>query len=378
MSIDDFIQNKLAERERSQLIRSLRTPNGLVDFCSNDYLGLARSEELQALVAQEWESHQYKALGSGGSRLLAGNSAYAEELEASIATFHGAEAGLIYNSGYDANVGLFSAILQPGNTIISDELVHASIIDGIRLSKANRLIFKHNNLVDLEQQLKQSSGTIFIAIESVYSMDGDEAPLQDIHALAQKYQAHIIIDEAHATGILGAQGRGMVHALGLEKEVFARVHTFGKALGTHGAIVLGSADLRRYLINFSRSFIYSTALPLHSLISIKSAYDILSKSNHNILIINNLIKLFKYSIEDKNIPGLLPSNTPIQSLIVPGNAACRALATKLQAAGLDARPILSPTVPAGMERIRICLHTYNTEAEIAALCKALQHEFIQP
>lgn len=374
MRIDDFIQKKLQERESSQLIRNLCTPNGLVDFCSNDYLGLARSEALQALVAREWESHQHKTLGSSGSRLLAGNSAYAEELEASIAAFHGAEAGLIYNSGYDANVGLFSAILQPGNTIISDELVHASIIDGIRLSKANRLIFKHNNLTDLEEKLKKSSGTIFIAIESVYSMDGDKAPLQEIQTLAQKYQASIIIDEAHATGILGEQGRGMVHALGLEKVVFARVHTFGKALGTHGSIVLGSADLRRYLINFSRSFIYSTALPLPSLISIKSAYDILSKSNNNTLIINNLIKLFKYNIEEKNIPGLLPSQTPIQSLIVPGNAACRALATKLQTAGFDVRPILSPTVPACMERIRICLHTYNSESEITALCKTLQHE----
>ena len=161
---------------------------------------------------------------------------------------------MIFNSGYQANIGLFAAVAQKGDTIISDELIHASMIDGIRLSYASRLRFKHNDIKDLEKQLKKAKGNIFIGIESVYSMDGNLAPLTKMARLAKKYKAHLIVDEAHATGVFGKQGSGLVCALGLEDQVFARMHTFGKALGCHGAIVLGSEILKKYLVNFARPF----------------------------------------------------------------------------------------------------------------------------
>ena len=192
-----------------------------------------------------------------------------------LADFHKAESGLIFNSGYDANLGLFSCIAKKEDTLICDELIHASIIDGCRLSYANRFRFAHNDVEDLEDKLRRSKGNIFVAVESVYSMDGDMAPLKEIAAVCKKYNASLIVDEAHATGLFGDQGRGLVSQHGLEQEVFARVHTFGKALGCHGAVILGSETLRNYLVNFARSFIFTTALPVHSLIAVKCAYEML-------------------------------------------------------------------------------------------------------
>lgn len=239
-------------------------PNNLIDFCSNDYLGFARSEKLTKHTTKE-NSKLKNTNGSGGSRLLAGNTSYAENLEAYISKFHNAEAGLIYNSGYDANVGLFSAIGQKGNTIIYDELIHASVHDGMKMSSATTYAFRHNDLKHLEERLKIAEGIIYVAVESVYSMDGDYALLKDISLLCKKYKANLIVDEAHSTGITSNGGKGRVQELNLEKEIFARVHTFGKGLGCHGAVVLGSNLLRDYLINFSRAFIYTTALPVKKL-----------------------------------------------------------------------------------------------------------------
>ncbi|MCD8739166.1 8-amino-7-oxononanoate synthase [Mucilaginibacter roseus] len=360
----DFIQQRLADRQQAGNYRTLKPENDLIDFCSNDYLGFARSPKLKQKIAEEIAAYPESHNGSAGSRLLAGNLEYTEQLEASIAGYHEAEAGLLFNSGYDANIGLFSSLPQRGDTIILDELAHASIIDGARLSNANRYTFKHNDLKSLENKLKAAKGTIFIGIESIYSMDGDAAPITEILDLADVYNAAVIVDEAHAIGLYKT---GLVQQLGLHQRVFARVITFGKAMGCHGAIVLGSDDLRRYLINFARSFIYTTAASFHQVASTKMAYVFLGDADVAISALQNNIALFKNNISKHEAFPLIESESAIQCIILKSNEKAKQIASVLQQKGIDVRPILSPTVPQGSERIRICLHSYNTPDEILLL-----------
>ena len=367
--IESYIKQRLEQREQDGGLRRLVTEKQLVDFCSNDYLGLARSEELRSLIDKELRSTQF-IWGSTGSRLISGNSAFTEELENQIAAFHTSSSALIFNSGYDANIGLFSALAQRGDTIITDELIHASIIDGSRLSFANRYSFKHNDLNSLEEKLRQAKGKIFIAVESVYSMDGDEAPLKEIAHLAERNGAALIVDEAHSAGVFGKQGRGLVSELGLEGSVFARLITFGKALGCHGAAVLGSDLLRSYLVNFARSFIFTTASSPFSHLSVQAAYSLLQKHNMQVLL-KEKIELFKNETSDIR-QSFIASRSPIQCVITGGNERSRFLESEIHAAGFDVRAILHPTVPQGKERLRICLHSFNTEKEIKQLSALLR------
>jgi 8-amino-7-oxononanoate synthase len=365
-SSEAFIEKRLAKRKLAGSYRMLKPENSLIDFCSNDYLGFARSSELKNKIDAEVDGLQLALNGSTGSRLLSGNLQYTEDLESEIASFHNSAAGLLFNSGYDANIGLFSCIAQRGDTIITDELIHASIIDGARLNHANRYTFKHNNLDSLEAKLKQAKGNCYVAIESVYSMDGDTPPLLDILYLTEKHGAALIVDEAHAVGLYK---KGLVSVLGIENRIFARLITFGKALGCHGAIVLGSDALRNYLINFARSFIYTTAASVHQIASIKMAYQMLQYSDEVIEALNNNIGLFKKRIS--NASALLKSDSAIQCLLLNDNERARKAAFYLQDKGLDVRAILSPTVPAGAERLRICLHAYNTIDEINLLTRSI-------
>ena len=358
----DYIKQQLVERQSAGNYRELKPEGELADFCSNDYLGFARSGALKDAIEAEITRYAHAKNGSTGSRLLAGNSLYAEALEAAVAAFHGFEAGLIYNSGYDANLGLFSCLPQRGDTIIIDELAHASVIDGARLSYANRYSFKHNDPESLQEKLKHAKGTVYIAVESIYSMDGDAAPLKVIAGIARQHGAHLIVDEAHATGVFGC---GLVEESGLQAQVFAKVVTFGKALGCHGAIVLGSDLLRRYLINFSRSFIYTTAAPFHQFAAIKMAYRLLQQPVPERELLHRNIRFFKeHFINQAN---LILSNSAIQCLLLKSNDRAKALSGLLQADGFDVRPILSPTVAAGAERVRICLHSFNTITELEQL-----------
>jgi 8-amino-7-oxononanoate synthase len=363
-SSEAFIENKLAERRITGTYRTLKPGNTLVDFCSNDYLGFARSLELKNKIEAEINAAGIISNGSTGSRLLSGNSVYTEDLEKYIAQLHESEAGLIFNSGYDANLGLFSSLPQRGDTIITDELIHASIIDGARLSYANRFIFRHNDLKSLEDKLKQAKGNCYVAIESVYSMDGDTPPITEILELTEKYGAHLIVDEAHATGLYQF---GLIDSADLQIRVFARVVTFGKALGCHGAIVLGSNLLKQYLVNFARSFIYTTAASFHQMASVKMAYELLQGSAKEVEHLKNNIRLFKQKIKRNSVYPLIDSNSSIQCLVLNSNEKAKEVAMHLQKAGLDVRHILSPTVPQGKERIRICLHAFNTENEIDLL-----------
>jgi 8-amino-7-oxononanoate synthase len=366
---EEFIKARLDERQANGAYRVLKPENDLVDFCSNDYLGFARSSILRKLVDEEIQANAYYFNGSTGSRLLSGNTAYAEKLEQEIAAFHQSEAGLIYNSGYDANLGLFSSLLQKGDTIIMDELAHASIIDGARLSFANRYNFRHNDLQNLEEKLRNAKGNCYVVIESVYSMDGDTAPVREIQELTERFGAKLIVDEAHAVGLYK---KGLVCQLGLEHRIFARVVTFGKALGCHGAIVLGSTLLREYLINFSRSFIYTTAAPFHQLAAVKMAYQLLGTADDEIKKLKDNISLFKKLLSYNKSLTIIPSDSAIQCIILGDNNKARKMAAQLQNTGLDVRPILSPTVPQGTERLRICLHAFNTTDEIKLLADTLK------
>ena len=373
------MNKRLAAREESGLLRKLVPENDLIDFSSNDYLGFARSEELENGIDAELQKINSKLqTGSTGSRLLTGNTKYAEALEKFIADFHKAEAGLIFNSGYDANLGLISSVAQKGDVILYDELSHASVYDGVRLSKAASFPFGHNDVGHLEERLKyhrnnhHGNSNCFVIVESVYSMDGDFSPLKKISELCKEYKANLIVDEAHATGIFGPKGEGRVVELGLERRVFARVHTFGKALGCHGAIVLGGEELRNYLINFARPFIYTTALPIYSLVAIRSAYVLLKNMLNNYIKTSELISLLKLKVKTINISGLIESSSPIQAIVFEGNETVKKMASLIQKDGFDVRPILSPTVPKGKERIRICLHAFNTEDEITGLVSSLE------
>ena len=370
-TINEKLQQVLNERKETSLYRYLQVQEGLIDFCSNDYLGFARSQKIKERI-KRYAAEIPGLTGSTGSRSISGNTLFTEQLEKKLAAFHNAEAALLFNSGYDANVGFFSSIAGKNDTLICDELIHASIIDGCRLSYASRFKFAHNDLDDLEKKLKQAKGNIFVAVESVYSMDGDIAPLNDMAAICNVYNANLVVDEAHATGVFGKNGRGLVNEYKLEKQVFARIHTFGKAIGCHGAIIAGSETLRSYLINFARSFIFTTALPLHSLIAIDSAYEELSSTGFDNSYLSQLIHYFKKDFFTHPEIFLKESSSPVQSLIIPGNKRVRSVSRQLQAKGLDVRAIVSPSVPPGKERLRISLHIHNTIEQVDLLKQSLK------
>jgi 8-amino-7-oxononanoate synthase len=352
--IADTIRAKLEKRKREDNLRKLQIPSNLVDFCSNDYLGFSEKKAHFRPTSQ----------GATGSRLIRGNSNLFEKIEAKISVFHRAEAGLIFNSGYNANIGLFSCIADKGDTIIFDQFIHASIRDGIRLSAARSFSFEHNNTDSLEKKLQQANGNILVAIESIYSMDGDQCDLKKILTLCEKYQAQIILDEAHATGVIGEFGRGLACNLKLENQIFARIHTFGKSMGCHGAIILGSKELREYLINFSRAFIYTTALSEGSLMAIDNAYQELEKAEETIHKLQKNITFFKASISEKLKKYYIPSSSSIQCILIAGNEKARKTESMLQKRGFDIRAICHPTVEKGRERLRICIHSFNSENEI--------------
>ncbi len=356
---EDFLNQKLQERAAMFALRSLRLPGSQTDYFSNDYLGIVKNGLIEAMLSGSHYPH-----GSTGSRLLAGNYVLIEETEKQIARFHDAPAALIFNSGYDANFGLFSCIARRGDLIIYDQLSHASIRDGIRQSFADALSFAHNDLRELEMKLQKRRGNCFVVTESVFSMDGDRAPLVGMALLCEKYEAHLIVDEAHATGVIGERGEGAVQSFGLQDRCFARVHTFGKALGCHGAVILGSETLRDYLINFCRPFIYSTAMPPASAAAIQAAYKIFPGMNQERESLKNQAAAFDH-------PDFKKSDTPIQCFIMPGNERVREIARELLENNLDARPILYPSVPRGEERLRITLHSFNRMEETKKLISIL-------
>ncbi|MEO9003269.1 MAG: pyridoxal phosphate-dependent aminotransferase family protein [Ginsengibacter sp.] len=361
---DHFLDKKLEDRIHANALRKLVIKENKIDFCSNDYLGIVKNKSIERIITTEL-SH-----GSTGSRLLSGNYKLVEETERQIADFHNAEAGLIFNSGYDANTGLLSSVPQKKDVIIYDQLSHASLRDGIRLSFATSFSFLHNDLNDLEKKLSSAGtkGQVYVVTESVFSMDGDYAPLHEIADLCEKYQAAFIVDEAHATGVVGRRGEGLLQKIELEKRCFARIHTFGKACGTHGAVVLGSEKLRQYLINFSRQFIYSTSLPPVAVGAIAASYQLFPEMEKERNHLQKLIGVFKNAHLKYKV---LSGDTPIQIVIIPGNDEVKQMGEILQQNNFDIRAILYPTVPKGQERLRLVLHAFNSVEEVGDVIKIL-------
>lgn len=362
---DRALSDILHTRKEDLSIRSLEDHRGYIDLASNDYLGLSRSAWLRQQVDMAMQQHYpYVAEGATGSRLISGQHELFKRLEDRIATYHKAEAALLFNSGYDANLGFFASVPQPGDLVLADELIHASVRDGLKLTRGNCDYFLHNDLVDLERRLGVNAKNKFVVVESIYSMDGDLAPLKELIELCEKYEAELVVDEAHATGIFGMKGEGRVVEQGLEDKVYARVITYGKALGSHGAVVVGSAILKDFLVNYARSFIYTTALPFSSVLRLEKVYDILSNQDHNINVLSVLCGVVKVELNDLPQGVVLTGDHHIKSLLVPGNDRAKAVSSALESEGVYAKAILYPTVPKGKERIRLCLHSFNTEEEI--------------
>jgi 8-amino-7-oxononanoate synthase len=372
------LEQKLEQRRTANALRTLSTPSNLVDFSSNDYLGFSKSKTIFKESHNFLLQHDIQENGATGSRLLSGNHKLYTVVEQQLCEFHNSPSATIFNSGYDANVGFFSTVPQRGDIILYDEFIHASIRDGITMSHAKAYKFKHNDLDDLEKRCQierrrevSLETNIYIVTESVFSMDGDSPNLNHLNKLAQHYNALLVVDEAHAVGVFGNDGQGIIQDLNLEPIVFARIVTFGKAMGCHGAVILGSTALKTFLVNFCRTFIYTTALPPHSLATIHAAYQTLKISKSRMLLKQNITH-FKAEISRNHLESaFIPSLSAIHCCIIPGNATVKLAAKKLQDLGFNVKPILSPTVPKGQERLRFCLHSYNSKEDATKVLNAL-------
>ena len=348
--------DQLATRHRE---RRLIPPAG-IDFSSNDYLGYA---------SEPYADDPSLSTSGAASRLLRGQHPIWDEVESQLAAWHGAEAALIFTSGYAANEGVLSALIEPGDWVASDALNHASIIDGLRLSKAERFVFRHLDLGHLEEGLKTAKGQRFIVVESLYGMDGDLAPLADLTKLADQYDAALIVDEAHATGCWGEHGGGLVDALGLRHRILCSIHTGGKALGVPGAYVVGSQRMRDYLVNRCRHFIFTTALPPRvggwwKQMVTRVCHDRESRSR-----LHANARRFRESLASHGV------NAPSESYLVPivlgADERAVAAAATLQAQGFDVRAIRPPTVPEGAARLRVSIHADHEPATLDALADAI-------
>ncbi len=344
----------LAARERAGLRRRMQAPRGLVDLASNDYLGLAAHPHL---VERTCEAVMSLGVGSGGSRLLTGQRDAFTELEERLAAFSGTEAALLFGSGYAANLGLLTAVVGWDDVVLSDHNNHASLIDGIRLTGARKVVYPHGEVAAIEAALRQPrAGRAFVVTESVFSMDGDLAPLADVVETAERHGALVIVDEAHATGLFGARGAGRVEELGLSQRVLATVHTGGKALGSAGAWVAGSRLLIDTLAQIARSFIFTTA-PMPALAgALNAALDIVAAEPERRAEVHRKARLLRGAFAAGGAPTSADSS-PILPLRVGANAAAVALQEALLAEGFDCRAVRPPTVPQGTARLRVTVRS---------------------
>ncbi len=369
-----FIAAELQSAKDAGLYRQLRLVEGeqgplltldgreVINFSSNNYLGIANHPALAAAAKAAIDRY---GCGSGASRLISGNMILHEELEAKLAQFKNTEAALVFNSGFQANIGILSTLAGEGDVILSDALNHASIIDGCRLSKAQTLVYAHCDLNELEAALKQAASARrrMIVTETIFSMDGDEAPLREIVELAEKYNAMVMVDEAHGTGVFGANGAGVVAKWGLASQVLVQMGTLGKALGGFGAYVAGSRDLCDLLINRCRSFIFTTSLPPAVMAMALAAIDLVQREperraalQHNCQKLNQGLSRLGFELGK--------STSPILPLMVGDAGRCMALSAALLEQGVFAQGIRPPTVPVGTSRLRITLMATHCEAQI--------------
>ena len=366
--------SRLEELNGQSLLRNLTLVRG-VSPCFNDYLGFSNDVRLKLALLQCIE--QEERVASTGSRLLSGHATAWDELETTFARFAGTEAALYFNSGFSANTGLLSSILDSSDVVFSDALNHASLIDGLRLSRARKVIYPHRDLDFLERELQKSMDSSglrvvlrVIVTESIFSMDGDRAPLHDIFQLAERYGAEVIVDEAHATGVCGPQGSGLVAELGLQERALAIVHTCGKALAGMGAFVCGSNVLKQFLINHARSFIFSTAMPPYLAGQINAALQLAASMDEERSRLATLASDLRERLTSIGLD-CGPSSSHIVPLIVGSNEAALQIAAQLQERGFAVRAIRSPSVPLGSARLRLSLTANLTGDDIERFSKAL-------
>ena len=374
---------KLEERVQDDSLRTLDHEPGLVDFTSNDYLGLAKSETLFSKTFQLLLNKNIAENGATGSRLLTGNHSLYETVESLLSSFHDVESALVFNSGYDANVGFFSSVPLRGDFIFYDELVHASIRDGMAMSNAKSYKFPHNDIVGLQEKISsvlkdtepEKGIEIYIVTESVFSMDGDSPDLKALAQFCAENRYRLVVDEAHAVGVFGKNGEGLVQELKLQEIVFARIVTFGKAVGAHGAAILGASTLTAYLLNFARSFIYSTGLSPHCIATVISSYDYFKDNSlEEREKLHSNINFFKEkAIKLGLLEHFVPSNSAIHSYIISDNTRVKSISKKLKDKGFNVKAILSPTVPLGQERLRFCIHSTNSKEEIGLVLELLSN-----
>jgi 8-amino-7-oxononanoate synthase len=366
----EMILRGLARKDR---LRSLAPRSG-IDFSSNDYLALASAPRLRDAVMAALAAGT--PIGAGGSRLLRGNCREHEALEAQAAVFFGAERALFFGAGYVANFAVLTTLPQKGDLLVLDALVHASVHEGARAGRAERRQVAHNDADAVESAIVAwraagGGGQVFIVVESLYSMDGDFAPLADLVGLADRHDAFLIVDEAHATGVYGLQGRGLAAAYEGRGNVVA-VHTCGKALGVAGALVTGPGVLCDFMINRCRPFIYATAPSPLTAVAVQEALAILAEEPERRQRLAGLVDLANREIAAR---GIAPaSGSQILPVVVGDNGRAMALAAALQARGFDIRGVRPPTVPEGTARLRISL-TLNADAEaVHAMLDALAEE----
>lgn len=378
------LEKSLELRKHDNSFRELREPGELVDLSSNDYLGLSASENIFEEAHRILRQNHLVKNGATGSRLISGNHSLYTLTEGKIAEFFRSEAALLYNSGYDANLGFFSSVPRRGDVVFFDEFSHASIRDGISLGNARAYKFSHNDFSDLKEKIirvKNSpfDGELFIVTEAIFSMDGDRPDLKEIVDLAHEYNCLLVLDEAHSAGVVGSLGKGLALEEQVQSKIFARLVTFGKAFGAHGAAILGNEKLKQYLVNYSRSLMYTTALPPHSVATILAAIRYLeANGGQEISVLHTKISFFTCQLNQLNLQQyFVPSDSAIQCCIVPGNENVKRIAAEIRKKGFDVKAILSPTVPQGKERLRICLHSFNSEKDLVELLFLLSQLIIK-
>lgn len=362
-ALSDRLHKRLAEIEAGGLARSLCPPSG-IDLCSNDYLGLARHPRLKQAMA---DAVLKEGCGSTGSRLLRGERACFAQVERSFARFKGAERSLYFSSGYLANLAVLTAFPEPGDVIFSDERNHASLIDGIRLSRARPVVFPHNDVDALARLLREEPGPAqkFVVVESLFSMDGDEAPLAEYAALCRTHDAALIVDEAHAVGIYGERGSGLIEARGVAGGVFVSIDTAGKALGVSGAFVAGAADAIEYLVQRARPFIFSTAPPPATAAALETSLAVIAAEPERR---ERLLSRARYLRARLGYGGA----SQIVSIVIGENGRAMGAARELQRAGFDVRAIRPPSVPPGTARLRVTVNEALTERVLDQFVDALE------
>jgi 8-amino-7-oxononanoate synthase len=354
-------------------LRSLKPPAG-IDFSSNDYLALASDPRMRRAVSAAVEAGT--PIGAGGSRLLRGNCAEHESLEAAAARFFGAETAIFFGSGYVANFAVLTTLPQRGDLLVLDQLVHASIHEGARAGRADFRESRHNDPQSVETTIRDwrtqgGAGRVWIVVESLYSMDGDFAPLQELVGIADRHDAFLVVDEAHATGVYGEQGRGLTASYEGRENLVA-VHTCGKALGAAGALVTTARVLRDFMVNRCRPFIFSTAPSPLMAVAVQEALLILQEEPERQQRLTDLIAFAHQEIGARR--GWRLSGSQIVPYVVGDNARAMSLAAALQARGFDIRGIRPPTVPAGTARLRISLTNNGGEDDVRAMLDALIEE----